>query len=249
MNMLKYISKNYEDDERTVIDKDGDEVVSSYRILLLAHNSSGFDNWVVLNLLEKETTDLKTMRTARALMALSFRCGVKIVNTVEVLQYNKITCTRLHISGSLDKIGREYGLQPELSKGEINHSEITKHNYNELRDVWEPYLKSDVLCLAFVYARHAMVMQKMTRRGIKESLRETSVGWKCFGLYNMTREFYTFKNNIVRDFIRKSFKTGKVSVFKRYFESKQFNEKLLTVNKDLNSCENEISTEIDKYLE
>ena len=45
MNMLKYISENYEGDERTYIDKEGDEIASSHRILLLAHNASGFDSW------------------------------------------------------------------------------------------------------------------------------------------------------------------------------------------------------------
>ena len=59
MNMLRYISKNYEGDERTYFDKDGDEVVSSSRISILAHNSSGFDNWPVLNSLNKETTEVK----------------------------------------------------------------------------------------------------------------------------------------------------------------------------------------------
>ena len=42
MNMLKYISENYEGDEETYNDKDGDEIVTSYRLLLVAHNSSGF---------------------------------------------------------------------------------------------------------------------------------------------------------------------------------------------------------------
>ena len=57
MNMLKYISENYDGDERTYIDKDGDEIVSSYRLLLVAQNSSGFDSWVVLNSLVEEITD------------------------------------------------------------------------------------------------------------------------------------------------------------------------------------------------
>ena len=86
-------------------------------------------------------------------------------------------------------------MQPELLKGlkrEINHSEITKPNYNELRDVWEPYLKSDFLCLAFVYARHATKMQELTKLGIEESLTEASLGRKCFGSYNKNREIYTF---------------------------------------------------------
>ena len=86
MNMLKYISKNYDGDERTYIDKDGDEIISSYRLLLVAHNSSGFDSWVVLNSLIKDITELKIIKTARGLISLSFRCGFKIVNTIEVSQ-------------------------------------------------------------------------------------------------------------------------------------------------------------------
>ena len=84
MNMLKYISKNYDGDERTYIDRDGDEIISSYRLLLVAHNSSGFDSWFVLNSLVKDITELKIIKTARGLISLSFRCGVKIVNTCEV---------------------------------------------------------------------------------------------------------------------------------------------------------------------
>ena len=59
MNMLKYISENNNGDERTYIDKDGDEIISSNRLLLVAHNSSGFDSWVVLNSLIKDITELK----------------------------------------------------------------------------------------------------------------------------------------------------------------------------------------------
>ena len=106
MNMLKYISENYEGDERTYIDRDGDEIVSSYRLLLIAHNGSGFDSWVVLNSLTRDITDLKIIKTARGLISLSFRCGVKIVNTVEVPQYVKFTCSKSHIKGSLEKIER-----------------------------------------------------------------------------------------------------------------------------------------------
>ena len=54
MDRLKYISENCEGDERTYIDKDGDEIVSSNRLLLAAHNSSDFDSWVVLNSLVKK---------------------------------------------------------------------------------------------------------------------------------------------------------------------------------------------------
>ena len=233
MNMLKYISENYDGDERTYVDKDGDEIISSYRLLLVARNSSGFDSWVVLDSLIKDITDLKIIKTARArgLISLSFRCGFKIVNTVEVPQYVKFTCTKSHIKGSLAKIGREYGLQPEILKGEMDHTLINKNNFAELRHIWEPYLISDVLCLAFIYARHSMEMQKMTGFGIKESLTEASLGWKCFGTYNKDREFYTFNDKYVRDFIRKSIKGGRVGAFNRYFESNQFDNIMSTIKK------------------
>ena len=94
MNKLKYISENYESDERTYIDKDGDEKNSSYRFLLPAHNSSGFDAWVVLNSLVKEITKLKIIKTARGKISLSCRFVVKIGNTVEVPQYIKFTCAK-----------------------------------------------------------------------------------------------------------------------------------------------------------
>ena len=248
MNMLKYISENYDGDGRTYIDKDGDEIISSYRILLVAHYSSGFDSWVVLNSLVKEITELKIIKTARGLISLSFRCGFKIVNTVEVPQYVKFTCSKSHIKGSLEKIGREYNLQLELLKGEIEHSVINKNNFVELRHIWEPYLISDVLCLAFIYARHSMEMQKMTGFGIKDCLTEASLGWKCFGTYNKDREFYTFNNKYVRNFIRKSIKGGRVGAFIRYFESNQFDEIMSTIKKHLKINDNEISNIIDEYL-
>ena len=248
MNMLKYISQNYKGDERTYIDKDGDEIISSYRLLLVAHNSSGFDSWVVLNSLIKEITDLKFIKTARGLISLSFRCGVKVVNTVKVPQYVKFTCSKSHIKGSLEKIGREYNLQPELLKREIEHSVINKNNFAELRHIWEQYLISDVLCLAFIYARHSMEMQKMSCFGIKDCLTEASLGWKCVGKYNKDREFYTFNNKYVRDFIRKSIKGGRVGAFNRYFESNQFDGIMSTIKKHLKINDNEISNIVDEYF-
>ena len=100
MNMLKYISENYEGDERTYIDKDGDQIVSSYRLLMVPHISSGFDSRVVLNSLVKEITKIKIIKIARGLISLSFRCGVKIINTCEVPQYVKFTCSKSHTNAS-----------------------------------------------------------------------------------------------------------------------------------------------------
>ena len=174
MNMLKNISENYKGDERTYIDKDGDEIVSSYRLLLVAHNSSGFDNWVVLNSSVKEITELKIIKTAKGLISLSFRCGVKLVRTCEVPQYVKITCSKSHTKGALEKIGKEYGLQLGLLKGGIEHSVIKKDNFADLKHIRKPYLKLDVLYLAFIYARHSMEMQRLSGFEIKDCSTEAS---------------------------------------------------------------------------
>ena len=77
--------------------------------MLSAQKISGFDSWVVLNSLDKQFRDLKIIRTAGGLISLSFRCGVKKANSVEVPQDVKFTCFKSHIKGSLDEIGREYG--------------------------------------------------------------------------------------------------------------------------------------------
>ena len=107
MNMLEYTSEDYQGDERVYFDEDREMIVSSYRFLLLAHKSSGFDSWVVLNSLVKELKDLKFIKTARGLISLSFRCGVILVNTVEVPQYVKFSCSKLHIKSSSEKNGKK----------------------------------------------------------------------------------------------------------------------------------------------
>ena len=93
--------------------------------------------------LVKEITELKIIKTARGLISLSFRCGVKIVNTVEVPQYVKFACTKSRIEGTLEKIGRKYGLQSDHLKREIEQSFIIKSNFADLRHIWKPYLKLD----------------------------------------------------------------------------------------------------------
>ena len=87
------------------------------------------------------------IRTARGLILSSFGCGVKIVITVEVLQYAKYTCTRSHISGSLEKkAGKECSMQPELVKGVIAHWEITIYNFDTLK-LFGNLIKSQTCCV------------------------------------------------------------------------------------------------------
>ena len=93
-----------------------------------------------------------------------------------------------------------------------------------------------------------MEMQNKTGFGIKDCLTEASLGWKGFGTYNKDREFYTFNDKYVRDFIRRSRKGGRCGAFIRYFESNQCEEILNTIKKHLKTTDNEISNVIDEYL-
>ena len=93
-----------------------------------------------------------------------------------------------------------------------------------------------------------MEMQKMSGFGIKDCLTEASLGWKCFGKYNKNKEFYTFNDKYVRDFIRKSIRGGRCGAFIRYFVSNQCEEIPNTIKKHLKIDDNEISNIIDKYL-
>ena len=136
MNMLKFLSKNNEGGERAYIDKEGAEIVSSYKLFLVANNGNGFDSWFVLNSLVEDITDLKVIKTTTGLMSLFFLCGVKVFNTVEVPQYVNFTGTKSQIKGCLEKAGREYGPQLELLKQEIEHSVINRNNSVSLKHIW-----------------------------------------------------------------------------------------------------------------
>ena len=167
------------------------------------------------------------------MISLSFWWGVKIDKTVGARQYVIFEGAKSLIEGSLEKIGEEYGLQAELLKGEIKHSVNNKSNFADLRQIWEPYFKSDVFCLAFINDRHSAERQNRSGFGIKDCLTEASLGWKCFGTFYKDREFYTFNDKYVRDFIRTSIKGGRKAAFNRYFEQNQYEKIPNSIKKHL----------------
>ena len=108
--MIEIINKNYLGDKIIHKNKSGDKVVNSYKVTLVAHNSSGFDSYIILNnLLIKKALSSKIVKTDRGIIKLQFNSG-KINQTP---QYIKIICSKSHISGSLSDIGKEYSIQPQ----------------------------------------------------------------------------------------------------------------------------------------
>ena len=200
LDMIKYISTSYKGKPKYFKDKNGDFKISSYKYQLIGHNASGFDNAVVLNSLPKEYTNKNTkiIHTSRGFLKISFRVGTVYEDDRELPKYIKFVCSKVHISGSLKKIRKEYNIQPQQIKGEIDHNLITLSNYKEHEQLWKPYLVDDVLGLAVVVAKHGNKIQKLTGVSFKNSLTESSLAWSTLGNYirQSGKTFYTPKKNM-----------------------------------------------------
>ena len=248
MDMINFIVKNYKGKPKFFKDKDGNYKISCYKYQLIAHNASGFDNVIVLNSLPK-TYFPKIIHTSRGILKLSFRVGtIYDNNNKEIPQYMKFVSSKVHISGSLRKIQKDYGIQPQFLKTEMEHSDITLSNYIEKESFWKPYLINDVLGLGMLVAKHANKIQKITGVSFKTSLTQSSLSWSTLGKYMEAsgKSFYTPKNKYVRDFIRKTVHGGRVVALNRKFVSSSFNQIVDILEKYLGK-DQEISTLFSIY--
>ena len=105
-----------------------------------------------------------------------------------------------HINESLKNIGNTYNLQKELLKKEMNHDEIFEDNWEKETNKWMDYVKNDVLCTAFSYARYSKGMEQITEVGMKKSLTLPSLGWKYFNSLRDENDepIYTYTDKYTR---------------------------------------------------
>ena len=138
----------------------------------------------------------KINKTYRGLIKLGCKAGSVIEDDKKIPKYMKFVCSQCHISGSLKSIHKEYTIQPDLMKGEVNHDLINIVNYKDYENLWRPYLIDDVLGLAYVVAKHAKSIQKITGVSYKNSLTDAALGWCCLEkfLKEENRVLYTPKN-------------------------------------------------------
>ena len=52
----------------------------------------------------------------------------------------------------------------------MEHDEIYEDTWEVKKTEWLPYVKNEVLSIAFCYARYTMGMEKLTNCGMKNSL-------------------------------------------------------------------------------
>ena len=150
----------------------------------------------------------------------------------------------------IKKIGKTVKLQKELLKTEMNHDEIHGNNYKEKIDEWLPFVKNDVLCTAFSYARYTKAMEELTRFSMKDCLSVPGLGLKYFNSLRTEEDeqIYTYNDKYMRDFIRQAGYGGRVCAFNQYYKSKHCDDILKIINKEL-AVKGTVYDTIEAYME
>ena len=138
-------------------------------------------------------------------------------------------------------MGRTFPLQKELLETELDHNEIDYNNYKDMKSQWLPYVKQDVLCTAFIYARYIKCLEEITGFSMKDCLSLPGQGWKHFnGLRTEEDEpLYTYNDKDVSWFVRQSIKGGRVCAFNQYYKSKICDDILEVILKELKNDGND----------
>ena len=83
------------------------------------------------------------------------------------------------------------------------------------KDEWLPYVKNDVLCTAYSYARYIKAMEEITGFSMKDCLSLLGLGWKYFKSLRTEEDepIYNYNDKYMRWFSRQSKKRGRVCAF------------------------------------
>ena len=101
-------------------------------------------------------------------------------NRKQIPQYLIFRSGMPHLYYSLKKLGKTSKLQKEFLETETDHDKIVENNCREKKSELLPYVKNDVLCTAFSYARYTKAMEEITGFGMKNCLSLPGLGWKYF---------------------------------------------------------------------
>ena len=154
-----------------------------------------------------------------------------------------------HLNYSLKKLGKTFKLPKELLKTEKNQDEIDENNWRDKKDEWLPYVKSDVLCTAYSYARYCKAKEELTGFSMRDCLSLPGLGWKYFNSLRTEEEepLYTYYGKYMRWFVRQWIKGGRVCAFIQYYKSKVCEDIANIISEELNVKGN-IYDIIEAYL-
>ena len=233
-------------EERKFIDNKNVE----YNLQLPAHNGSGFDTWIILNNLPCDRHIVDIIKNGKYKISSRVFNGYIYSCKKQIPQYLNFRCGMTNLIYSLKKLGKTLKLQKELLKTEMNHDEITGDNYMDKTDEWVDYVKKDVLCTAFTYARYSKAREKHTGFSMKDCLSLPGLGWKYFNSLRTDEDepIYTYNDKYMRLFLRQSIEGVKVCAFNWYYKSKICDDIFKIISEELNVNGN-IYDIIEAYLE
>ena len=109
-------------------------------------------------------------------------------------------CGMTHINFSLKKLGKTFELQKEILKTEMNHDEVYADNWRDKKGERVDYVKNDVLCTAFSYARYSQAIEDSIGFSMKDCLSLPGLGWKNFNSFRTEEEepIYTYNDKYMR---------------------------------------------------
>ncbi|ESO94397.1 hypothetical protein LOTGIDRAFT_175451 [Lottia gigantea] len=245
------------------------------RLILIYHNGSGFDNWIVLKNAKKLThCPLKTPRGI-----LSFPLSnpytdedlqKKWKRQKEIkgnyLQHINFTCSYQHESSSLAARGNSSNLPANLRKiADVDIAKYTQDNWEELR-----HDKRDTLCLGACLIKYNQVTKEVVNQNMSNNLTAPSLslkGW--YYLYHYDKEMveeewyettrmvakhtekenvekvYSHTNPFIRNFIRRSIKGGRVSANRKSFETNKMDEICNVLKEYISQSETRSDTELE----
>ena len=244
-NALDYLLK-LKGEERKV-----NHEIIKYNLQMLAHNGSGFDSWIILNNLPCDRHIVgDIIKNGKGIIEMKVFNGLIYKNNKQIPQYLHFRCGMTHLNYSLKKLGKTFKLPKELLKTEMNHDEIDANNYKDEKDIWLPYVKNDVLCTGYCYARYSKAMGEITGFSMKDFLSLPGLGWKYFNSLRTEEDepMYTYNDKNMRWFVRQSIKGGRVCAFNQYYKSKHCDDILKIINKEL-AVKGTVYDTIEAYME
>ena len=154
----------------------------------------------------------------------------------------------IHLNYSLNKLGKTFRLQKELLKTEMNHDEVDGDKYKDKKKEWLPYVRNDVLCTAFSYARYIKAIEEITGFSMKDCLSLPGLGLKYFTTLGTEQDepIYTYNNKYMRWYVRQA--AYGVCSFNQYYKSKNCDDILKIISKELCGKGNDYDI-IEAYIE
>ena len=243
-NALDYCLK-LKGEERKVKNK-----IAEYNLQIHAHNGSGFDTWIILNNLPCDKHIVDIIKNGKGIIELKVFNGLIYENNKQIPQYLHFRCGMTHLNYSLKKLGKTFKLPKELLKTEMYHDGIDENNWRDKKDEWLPYVKYDVPCTAYSYARYIKAMEELTGFSMKDCLSLPGLEWKYFNSLRTEEDepIYTYDDKYTRWFVHQSIKGGRVCGFNQYCKSKHCDDILKIINKEL-AVKGTVYDTIETYME